>query len=572
MTKHYNIVSLLLLACILICGSYTKANAQVSLIFVKNIGQVQDQHGNSRSDIDFRLATGNGLNLFISSNAIYYQWAKVDRKMNPIAVSTDDLLNNDPMEMYRMDVQLVGADPNATHTEELLTYFYERYYTLGLNGAKASSYRKVTYHNVYPNIDWVFYFNAAGKLEHDFIVRPGGRVEDIQLKYSGAISLKVNPNGSLTAITPMGSITEQAPISFQKGNKKSIESKYVLNNNLLSFSTSQYTGTLVIDPTVEWGTYFGGIENDDIKKTITDKANHLYATGATSSLDNIATIGSHQTTFGGGSSSAGADAFLAKFATDGTKLWSTYYGGSDIDAASAITCDTSGYIYIAGKTKSPSGIATIGTHQQTIGGGIQVDDAFIVKFDSTGERQWGTYFGGESQDAHTAVDIHCDKNNNIYFTGNTVSNTGIATVGAFQLVRNGTSVDGLLAKFNSSGNLQWATYYGGPSQETPQTISADELGNIYMAGNTISTSGMATTGAHQAIFGGGTNDGFVAKFDPNGQRLWGTYLGGTSNDLILSIKNDELGHLYIAGTSNSTSGIATANAYQTALGGAQDIL
>lgn len=570
MTKRYNIVSLLLLASILISGSYTKANSQVSLVFVKNIGQVLDQHGHSRNDIDFKMATGNGLNIFIGSNAIHYQWAKAGSKMSPIAVSTDDLLNNDPMEMYRMDVQLVGANPNATYTVELPTNFYERYYTLGLNGAKAFSYRKITYHNVYPNIDWVFYFNTHGNLEHDFIVRPGGRVNDIQLKYSGAISLELNLNGSFNAVTPMGNITEQAPISFQKENKKSIQSKYVLNNNLLSFSTSQYTGTLVIDPTVEWGTYFGGVENDDIKKTITDKANHLYATGATSSLDNIATIGSHQTIFGGGSSSAGADAFLAKFATDSTKLWSTYYGGSDIDAASAITYDTLGYIYIAGKTKSPSGIATIGTHQQTIGGGIQVDDAFIVKFDSLGERQWGTYFGGERQDGHTALDLHCDKFNNLYLTGNTISDTGIASIGASQQIK-ASNMDGFLAKFNTAGNLVWSTYYGGSSNETPQTISADELGNIYIAGNTLSTSGMATTGAHQEIFGGGTNDGFVAKFDPSGQRLWGTYFGGPSNDIILSIKNDGLGHLYLAGTSNSTSGIATSNAYQTTLGGAQDI-
>ncbi len=49
--------------------------------------------------------------------------------------------------------------------------------------------------------------------------------------------------------------------------------------------------------------------------------------------------------------------------------------------------DASGNVYLAGYTNSTTGIATTGAHQTTIGGS---DDAFLVKFNSSGVRQWGT--------------------------------------------------------------------------------------------------------------------------------------------------------------------------------------
>ena len=53
--------------------------------------------------------------------------------------------------------------------------------------------------------------------------------------------------------------------------------------------------------------------------------------------------------------------------------------------------DASGNIYLSGDTSSTSGIATTGAHQTTLEEGY---DAFLVKFNSSGVRQWGTYYGG----------------------------------------------------------------------------------------------------------------------------------------------------------------------------------
>ena len=139
-------------------------------------------------------------------------------------------------------------------------------------------------------------------------------------------------------------------------------------------------------------------------------------------------------------------------------------------------------------------------------------------------RQWGTYYGGTGQDY--GLSCATDTSGNIYLAGITRSTSGIATTGAHQ-TNHGGYRDAFLVKFNSSGVRQWGTYYGGTREEYGNSCATDASGNIYLSGFTSSTSGMATTGAHQATFGGGDWDAFLVKFNSSGVRQWGTYYGGT---------------------------------------------
>src|SRR5690606_10018625 len=101
----------------------------------------------------------------------------------------------------------INAKPIAENKQE----YYERYYTgrSGNEGLVAHSYKKITYQNIYPNIDWVLYIRE-NQLKYDFVIRPGGNPKHIQLKYEGATALNLQ-NDALTAVTPYGSITEAAP-------------------------------------------------------------------------------------------------------------------------------------------------------------------------------------------------------------------------------------------------------------------------------------------------------------------------------------------------------------------------
>ena len=311
----------------------------------------------------------------------------------------------------------------------------------------------------------------------------------------------------------------------------------------------------------QWGTYYGGTGGDFGYSCATDASGNIYLSGYTTSTSGIATTGAHQTTYGIGN----RDAFLVKFNSSGVRQWGTYYGGYGDDLGWSCATDTSGNVYLTGEFSnySVSQIATTGAHQTTYGGGNY--DAFLVKFNSSGVRQWGTYYGGTGEDR--GYSCATDVNGNIYLSGFTESTSGIATTGAHQTRYGGGTSDAFLVKFNSSGVRQWGTYYGGTGGDLGYSCATDASGNIYLSGYTSSTSGIATTGAHQTTNGGGYTDAFLVKFNSSGVRQWGTYYGGTGGDLGYSCATDASGNIYLSGYTTSTSGIATTGAHQTTYGG-----
>lgn len=530
-----------------------------ALSFIENKGQIMDQFQQPRADIDFRMG-GNGVNLFVGAAALHYQWV---RATDTRVVDRDTLQE---FVLYRMDVQLLGANPNAQVVRDQKQGYYERYYTpaFGQQGAIAHSYHKITYKEVYPDIDWVLYV-SGNKVEYDFVVRPGGRVADIKLQYSGATQLNVNNDGSLTATTPMGSVTEAAPVAFQQADNKPVASSFSLDNNVLSFLAGDYKGTLVIDPVLEWGTYYGGLGDDRTTAIETDAAGNVYIGGGTTSLDNMVTSGAFQEIYGGASGTvAMGDAFIAKFDEAGNCLWATYYGGELEDRGIDLALDeVTSHLYLAGATKSTAGIATPTGHQAQHGGDL---DAFIAKFDLSGERVWASYYGGSDAEGLVyGIGVCSDPNGNVFLVGETSSTDNIATPGAYQLTKN-SGRDAFVAKFDSSGTRQWGTYLGGEGHDDGMKISSDANGNAYIVGNTSSTQNIATPGSQQSEYSGDT-DGFVFKLDGAGTMQWSTYIGSTGFESMNAMTTEPSGTIYITGTTTSINNLSTTGSFQTAYGG-----
>ena len=189
--------SFLVLGCLLSLSLSAKDKQSVTengglkkpLCFIENKGQILDQNNKSRYDIQYKLSAP-GMNLFVGNGQLHYQFRKKE---------------GSGLSLYRMDVTLLGADKLAQVEATEKQAYYENYYLTYAtkDGISANSYNKVTYKNVYPNIDWVVYVKE-GKVEYDFVVRPGGNVNDIKLSYGGASSLQINKDGGITAITQMG--------------------------------------------------------------------------------------------------------------------------------------------------------------------------------------------------------------------------------------------------------------------------------------------------------------------------------------------------------------------------------
>ncbi len=215
--------------------------------------------------------------------------------------------------------------------------------------------------------------------------------------------------------------------------------------NTIGGSTDAFLAKFDSDGVLIWGTYYGGSSFDRGRSCITDRSGNVYLAGFTESTSNVAFNG-HQNTHGGGWD----DAFLVKFDSNGSRLWATYYGGSNEDLGWICAVDDSNSVYLCGMSTSTNNIS-YGGHQMNFGGGA--DDAFLVKFDSTGQRRWGTYYGGTSLDRGWACGTAGA--DYVYLSGSTQSASDISLSGHQNTI--GGAEDGFLVKFDANGFIDHAS-------------------------------------------------------------------------------------------------------------------
>ncbi len=315
-----------------------------------------------------------------------------------------------------------------------------------------------------------------------------------------------------------------------------------------------------------WGTYYAASAAglNRVEACAVDTAGNVFITGESASTSGLSSTGAYQTT-----NAAGTAGILAKFNPAGARLWGTYYSaGTGSATVFGCSTDISGNVYIAMSTSVAStNLVSTGAYQTTSGGGGL--EVVLAKFDGTGSRLWGTYYGGTGTDQPTGCAT--DTSGNVYITGVTASGSGIATTGALQTSIGGGN-DAFIAKFSSTGGLVWGTYYGGSAADQGNDIAVDASGNVLVAGTTSSASGIYS-GGFQASYAGGT-DAMVVKLNTSGALQWASYFGGSNNETAGGIALSG-GNVYLSGATTSSAGIATPGAYQTTqtiIGGVDDFL
>ncbi len=541
--------------------------------FVENKGQICDQNRIYNQDIKFLYSSKN-FKIQLKSNSFSYEVLNSTNGelSTPFQKISDDKRKNCGIVYYshRVDITLPGANPNPVIIAEGKSNDYENFYYeyTPADGVKyVYSYNTVIYKNIHPNIDLVFKSlnDSKNGVKYEFVVNPGGNPDNIKLAFEGQNELKLINNQTLLIKTFQGEIEETIPMCYTisaQGIKTQVQGSFSLSGNIATFNLADYDKklTLVIDPVPQkiWGTYCGGSGVDGSDNISTDGSGYIFISGQTESNSSIASSGAHQVTYGGNS-----DAVLAKFNSNGQREWATYYGGSGQEY-SAWCIYTSGNCYLFGETSSSSGISTNGSFQENYSGN---QDVFLARFNSSGIRQWATYIGGSNSESTGG--LSCDPGGNIYIQGVTDSDNNISTTGSFQITRNGDK-DFYLMKFNSSGARQWGTYYGGSGYEwRGGNISVNNTGGVSLCGETQSSNISISPGAHQTTYGGNA-DCFLAYFNTDGQRQWATYCGGSGEDKIAQAFFDNNGNLFLAGRTTSGSSIATAGTYQSTYNGGYD--
>ncbi|MFH1049407.1 MAG: SBBP repeat-containing protein [bacterium] len=578
-----------------------ESSGNTGLRFEENMGQVVDQHGFPRNDVLLIGKLGN-LKIILTQKKISYQFESLadgrpsndgrqvtedrrqkteDRSQNladgrqarkesensldklKMTIDNKSLTKDEIFNVQRVDVEFVDANKNIGVITLGKSKDYVNYIRAGSTQPvtyTCYSYDTVIYKNVYENIDIVFYSGKQQSkdilFKYDFIVHEGGKVSDIKLKYNGCSDIFVK-DGKLCIKAGDYTFYEYVPLSYLSGQGQfPIEVGYELTANVLSFKTNKYnkTESLTIDPYFIYATYYGGSGEDVGMEVAADSYDNYFVAGYSSSTGNIATTGAYQTDMKGEK-----DAFLVKFSSDGTRQWATYFGGSNFDFGHSLACDITGNVYMAGWTQTRTGIASLGAFQYNYGGGEF--DAFLTKFSGSGILAWSTYFGAQYEDYIN--DVVVDGRGDLVFIGRTSSPSNISTALGFQ-VEFGGNFDAFLQKFNSNGNRIWGTYYGGEGFDVGMELCTDIFNNINITGYTQSKTGMASTGAFKDSLDG-IWDAFIAKFDRNGMRIWGTYYGGSDDDNGWGIGSDGSGNILVTGNTNSFQNISTAGAHKVAL-------
>ncbi len=303
-----------------------------------------------------------------------------------------------------------------------------------------------------------------------------------------------------------------------------------------------------------FSTYFGGADGDDFGRGIAvDRNNHVYVTGYTNSFV-FPTTNPIQPEIDGriehfNNNEQSYDGYLAKIDASGQfRVYSTYIGGPQNDAALGVAVDLQGVAYVTGWTESTQPIPvespspspspcpdpdasptptpeptplerfpiTDNAFQKNPGGSGFTRDAYVLKVDPTGvEFIYSTFIGGAGYDEAWSVAVGVDRST--YITGYTDSGAPISGVNqpvpfqnefpttehAFQ-PNNAGGFDAFLTRFNPDGSeLVYSTYLGGQFNEGPGgddqcsffcgdrydggAVAVDILGRAYITGWTEST-------------------------------------------------------------------------------------
>jgi len=318
-----------------------------------------------------------------------------------------------------------------------------------------------------------------------------------------------------------------------------------------------------------YSTYLGGSDIDQAYGIAVDSSGNAYVTGETFSSDFPTTSGAFQTVCNGGSGCYDSDdAFVTKINPSGSALvYSTFLGGSNPDAATAIAVDAAGNAYVTGTTLS-SNFPTKNSLQPYNG-----QDAFVTKINPTGTALvYSTYLGGSFGNSGNGIAV--DGAGNAYVTGQTLSTDFPTTSGAFQTVCNrgsncANAGDGFVSEIDAKGSaFVYSTFLGGSGQDYGTAIAVDSAGDAYVTGATASAD-FPTKNPLQSTSGGGY-DAFVTELNSAGTALiHSTYLGGSGDDGGYGIALDSAGNTCVIGQTQSAN-FPTMNPVQPATAGQGD--
>lgn len=232
-------------------------------------------------------------------------------------------------------------------------------------------------------------------------------------------------------------------------------------------------------------------------------------------------------------SDGGQDAFVVKYAPDGSLLWYTRFGGTGDDTATDIDWyQWNGRFYVSG------GFQDRGRFGAQSAVSVGHTDAFLVRLDGGGNVDWVRTAGGQEHDVAATVAV--DRiNGDVFIAGDFYDHANIQGT-ALQALG---SSDMFVAKFNEAGTMQWAVNNGGTSVDVATSIGVDFSGKAYVTGYYQGTTHFQNFSATALDY----NDVFLARFDQDGNCDWLSSAGSWGLDNSLGLAVTGYGVTYLTG-------------------------
>lgn len=534
------------------------------LQFIENRGQAD-----ARARYILR---GSGQTVYLTDNGLLFDFLRFESEA---PTTSRGILKERKARRLVVGLDLVGSSPHPqlAASDPRAARFH---YLIGNDRSKwvsdAPAYGEVLYRDVYPAVDLRVY-DDRGTLRYDFIVRPGGRVEDIRLAVRGADGLRLD-EGRLVADTAFGGLAQSEPVVYQEGpaGRETVPGSFALaGGGEYGFAVGAHDASraLVIDPavlTLGYSSFLGG-GGEDVAYDVKWDGTHYYVTGKTNSAGFPVTAGAYDTVIGN------TDAFVAKIdpAASGAAslVWCTFIGGSGADTANGI--DVLGArAYIVGTTYS-SDFPQVNAGFMTFNDG---SDAFVCQLDGSGASlDHSVCVGAPAIDPgdryDTGNDISVFMTHAIWICGSTTYgpsfyyNTDGSHVEHGTLNSPLTSGDAFMLQVNfsdaASASPGVSMVFGGQYWDEAKAISEDGS-RIYLTGYTESGNFPVSAGAFQSSYQGG-RDAFVFKTDFGGSLVYSTFLGSSDQDMGTGI-DIGAGGAYVCGYSWGDMPV-TANGYDT---------
>jgi len=514
--------------------------------FVENKGQWP-------SDVLFR-ASFRGGNLWVQKKKLVFHlqdFSELHASHMNFKDSKDQIITKNHVVHINFDHAISYSHiSKGTPYEDYQNYFIGNDTSKWVAGVQ--SFSDITIHGIYKGVD-LRLIQEDEQLKYEYRISPGTDPSVVQLSIAGAKKIELDELKRLNISTPLGTIIEEKPYVYQlnKGLKKEVKSDFLVQNEKVSFQLGNYDKSkeLIIDPVLIFATY-NGSKADNFGMTATYGHDGSAYTGGTvfgigypipdSSAFDITT---NFTTIE--NSNTASDVFISKYSKDGKKmLWTSFLGGGNPSAGAetihSLICDSLNNIYAFGVTSSPDFPITSNAFQQQHNGGSDFNvvfngalfgsrgtDVFVSKLSANGHQLLGsTYVGGKQNDG----------------VNYNISSGSYGAVAAY---------DSLTSNYGDQFRGE---------------IMIDSLNNVIVATSTRSSDFPIINGVNSSLIG--EQDGVIFKLKNDfSSLLFSTYIGGTKNDALYSVKLDSSYNIVFCGGTTSLDLPTTANVFQPTYGG-----